>query len=314
LAPPPVAQRADASPLTSDDEDTAVHRVGTRRREVTQEIEIDQVETVEEIQPRREVTQEVDIEMIESVEHSSMQDAVEKLSAEASAAEDSTAEELARRAEKLDGVDPRFVRAAHSLEADRRGARSRRAAEMLKERASDLEGIDPRFLRAAARLEEAKIHDTSSVVKVDEIEGKEKGESEDDWRSRMEESAEDSVISFLAPPVVERSSEVRGFPRSVQRKPQQRPPDAPPRAAAPAPRAGHRRAPQRQRARSLYDDSGETDDESQPTIRVHQSSVATARPLPSPGLLRVLEVGLLLTAGVLLVAMAALVALVLVRS
>jgi hypothetical protein len=252
--------------------------------------------------------------MIESVEHSSMKDAVDKLSAEASAAEDATAEELLRRAEKLDGVDPRFVRAAHSLEADRRGARSRRAAEILKEKATELDGIDPRFLRAAARLEEAKVHDTSSVVKVDEVEGKEKAESEDDWRARMEEAAEDSVISFLAPPVVERTPEVRGFPRSVQRKPQPPPPVDPPRAPAPPPRSGNRRAPSKQRPRALYDDSGETDDESQPTIRVSQSSVASvSQRFLSPGLLRGLEVGTMLAAGVLLAAMAALVALAIAR-
>ncbi|MBW2276384.1 MAG: protein kinase [Deltaproteobacteria bacterium] len=310
LAPPPTAERVDSLPIAADDEDTAVRRYVTQRREVTQEIELDQVETVEEIQPRREVTQEVDMGMIESVEHSSMKDAVDKLVAQASAAEDATAEDLLRHAEKLDGVDPRFVRAAHSLEADRRGASSRRAAEMLQEKATKLDGIDPRFLRAAARLEEAKIHDTSSVVKVEEVQGKEKEEKGEEWRERMEANAEDSVISFLAPPVVERSPEVKGFPRSVQRRPQPRPPADPPRAPAPPPRAGNRRAPQKQKSRALYDDSGETDDESQPTIRVAQSSIATAagRVLPA-GLLRGLEVGLILVAGLLLVAMATLVAL-----
>jgi len=311
LAPPPSVARADLPRLASDDEDTAVRRYTQPRREVTQEIELDQVETVEEIQPRREVTQEVDLEMIESVTHSSMKDAVDKLEAQAFAAEEASAEELLRHAEKLDGVDPRFVRAAHSLEADRRGARSRRAAEILKERAADLDGIDPRFLRAAARLEEAKVHDTSSVIKVEEVEGREKAEGDDDWRERMAASAEDSVISFLAPPVFERSPEVKGFPRSVQRRPPPpRPPAEPPRAPAPPPRSGNRRAPAKQKPRALYDDSGETDDESQPTIRVSQASIATASGRVFPdGLLLALEVGLLVITALLLAAMGTLVTL-----
>ena len=299
----------DELPTAGDDEDTAVRRYLTSPREVTQEIELDQVVTVEEIKPRREVTQEVDMGMIESVEQSSMKDAVDKLEAQASAAMDETAEELLRHAERLDGVDPRFVRAAHTLEADRRGASSRQAAEILKEKATNLEGIDPRFLRAAARLEEAKVHDTSSVVKVEEVQGKEEAEEGDEWRERMEATSEDSVISFLAPPVVERAPEVRGFPHSVQRKPQPRPPVAPPRAPAPPPRSGNRRAPQQQKSRALYDDSGETDDESQPTIRVSQSTIAAASGAMPPGMLRGVEVGLLLAAGLLLVAMATLVAL-----
>jgi serine/threonine protein kinase len=260
VAPPPVGQRVDSEPVLGDDDDTAVHRVRPSapvaplpRREVTQEIDLDEVETLDGGTERREVTQEVDVGMIESVQQSSMSEAVRKLEDQANAAETASAEELIRRAEGLDGVDPRLVRAAHTLESDRRGARSRRAAEMLKERASNLDGIDPRFLRAAARLEEAKIKDVSSVgappapdpepepepEPATEVEGT---TDDDDWRARLATSEEDSVISFLAPPVVERSSEVQGFPRSVQRRQQPRPPDAQPPPPAP-PKGSRRRKP-----------------------------------------------------------------------
>jgi hypothetical protein len=302
----------------SDDEDTAVHRARrvsapeVQRREVTQEIDLDEVETVSDGAPRREVTQEVDVGMIESVEHSSMKEAVDKLEAQASAAETASAEELLRRAKGLDGVDPRFVRAAHTLEADRLGASSRRAAEVLKGRSAELEGIDPRLLRAAARLEEAQINEVSSVP-PDPIEepvvAAEEEEGEDDWRERLAKTAEDSVISFIAPPVVERPSEVRGFPRTAQRSPQPRPPTAPPRPPAPAKRAGRRREPGKQRPRSAYDDSGETDDESQPTIRTSQSSMSrVGGQAATLTRLRTLELGLLVAIGLLLAGMAALMA------
>jgi len=160
------------------------------------------------------------------------------------------------------------VRAAHALESDRRGGRSKQAAELLKQRADELEGIDPRLLRAAARLEEARI---SSVPPVEEEQPEPQGE-DDDWRERLSQVEGEQVISFLAPPVGKRDPDVRGFPRNQQRGAQPRPPTEPPRR--PAQRAPRRREPQAHRA--LYDDSGETDDESQPTILMREMPVRPA--------------------------------------
>jgi hypothetical protein len=230
---------------------------------VTQEIDVDALSAAAAEQ--NEGTQEIDLAMIEGQVPRNAVDAAGKLEAQAEAAVRSSTEELIRRAERLDGVDPRFVRAAHKLESEKRGARSAKAAEVLKQRTERLDGIDPRLLRAAARLEEAKVHDVPEPEKPDEAVG-------DDWRARLAEANEDSVISFLASPVVQPTEEVRGFPLTQQRQPQSRPPAKPPaRPAAPpvAPPPRGRRKKEPPLARALYDESGETDDQSQPTLLVH---------------------------------------------
>jgi len=307
-APPPAARRADRP----DEEDTAVERLGRMRlgppREVTQEIDLDALESMEEDGSRREVTQEVDLEMIQAIDSSSMGEALSKLERQAKLAERASSEELIQRAHALDGVDPRFVRAAHSLESDRRGARSKQAAEMLKERADDLDGIDPRLLRAAARLEEARI---SRVPTDDEIARQEylgnSEEEEADWRDKVTPHSEDSVISFLAPPVVDRTGEVRGLPHTRRKSADKGPPAPPPRPPTVA-RGGRRREPRSPRA--LYDDSGETDDESQVTALVQRSRARGRRdPEAIAERLNALEGALPIAIGVLLAAMAVLLAL-----
>ncbi|MDD5308999.1 MAG: protein kinase [Deltaproteobacteria bacterium] len=268
MTPAPTSRRADEPLQQTEEEPTSagVHRAAPRssvpkkRREVTQEIDIEALEAVAEVRrpPRREVTEQIDLDMIESVERISTNAAVAKLERTAADAERSSAEELIRRARALDGVDPRLVRAAHALESDRRGGRSKQAAELLRQRADELEGIDPRLLRAAARLEEARI---SSVPPTDE-DHTELQDEDDDWRERLGQAEEQQVISFLAPPMVKRDPDVRGFPHNQQRGAQPRPPTEPPHRSAP--RTPRRRDPQSHQV--LYDDSGEADRESRPTI------------------------------------------------
>jgi serine/threonine protein kinase len=237
------------------------------KRDVTQEIDLGDVGDAEEIARLREGTQEIDLALIEEHVPKNAVDAVVKLEQQAEDAVRSSTEELIRRADRLEGVDPRLVRAAHKLEAERRGSRSAKAAEILKERAETLDGIDPRLLRAAARLEEAKVNDVPETAK-------EPGSQEsDDWRERISGTKEDSVVSFLASPIVEPSGEVRGFPLTQHRRPQNRPPAKPPTPvppqAAPPPRSKRGNRGGESLARALYDEDGETDDQSQPTILVH---------------------------------------------
>jgi serine/threonine-protein kinase len=297
FAPPPAARRADEQP-----------RYAAPPPEVTQEIELDALEPTTGAR-RREVTQEIDARMIESVDRASLQSAVSKLEQEAIRAERASTEELIKHAVRLDGVDPRFVRAAHAIEAERRGGSAKKAAEIIKEQGAAVDGIDPRLLRAAARLAEAKVSEITNVGPAPtEPAGPE--ENEDDWRERMAAQAEASVISFIAPPVTDRPHEVRGFPRTVQRRPMGETPAAaggPP--APPPPRtAGRRREPAARRA--LYDDSGETDDDSQPTILARTSTLPGPRDQRAAQLrLDRLEAVLPLMIGLLFTAMAALLAL-----
>jgi hypothetical protein len=119
------------------------------------------------------------------------------------------------------------------------------------------------------------------------------------------------VISFIAPPVTDRPHEVRGFPRTSPRKPPAPPPSprgAEPVVPPPARPAGRRREPAARRA--LYDDSGETDDDSQPTIMARTSNLPPARDMAS-ALRRGerIEAALPILIGLLLAAMAALLAL-----
>jgi serine/threonine-protein kinase len=296
-APPQAAVRADS----------LQHRAGPPP-EVTQEIDLDALESSTGVS-RREVTQEIDARMIESVDQASLQSAVSKLEAEAIQAQRASTEELIKHAGRLDGVDPRFVRAAHTNEADRRGAHARKAAEIIRERGEELDGIDPRLLRAAARLAEAQISEITNVGARPEA-PEEREDADDDWRERMAAQAEASVISFIAPPVTDRPHEVRGFPLTAARKPPPAPPESRGRPVAPpAPRpAGRRREPAARRA--LYDDSGETDDDSQPTIMARTSSLPPTRDLAA--VLRRserIEATLPFLIGLLLAAMAALLAL-----
>ncbi len=304
-AQPPVAVRADAP-----------GRGFRSPPEVTQEIDLEALEPATGAN-RREVTQEIDTRMIEPVDQASLQSAVAKLEAEAIFAERASTEELIKHAGRLDGVDPRFVRAAHANEAERRGGHAKKAAEIIKEHGEALDGIDPRLLRAAARLEEAQISEITNVGPRPEPESRiEASETEDDWRARMAAQADDSVISFIAPPVTDRPHEVRGFPRTAPRKPPSAPPvlrGAEP-VAPPSPRpAGRRREPASRRA--LYDDSGETDDESQPTIMARTSSLPPPR--DQVAVLRRterIETLLPIVIGLLLATMAALLALAAVNS
>ncbi|MFO8071778.1 MAG: protein kinase [Polyangia bacterium] len=299
-AAPPPAQRADAY---RELDDGALEKLGVggsrERREITQEIDVDALEAVESHGGPSEHTQEIEPEMIEQVERASTREAVSTLEKQALDADRSSTEELIRRAEKLEGVDPRFVRAAARLESERRGGRSRKAAELLKKQQQSVEGIDPRLLRAAARLEEARIGEITSVTTYPD-DPKIRKESEEDWRRRMETSSDDSVISFIAPPVVEEPSQVRGFPRSVQGRKQSRPPATPPRRPPPR-QGGRRREPSTSRA--LYDDSGETDDESQPTILLRASRLRPSwNQLTETRALRLIEIALPIVVFALLAA------------
>jgi hypothetical protein len=277
IAPPPKSARADASVSLDEDDDTSVKRspVGRpparERREVTQELDLEALGGAEESRSSHEGTQEIDLGMIEGQITQNAVNAANKLEAQAEAALRSSTEELIRRAGRLDGVDPRFVRAAHTLEAEKRGAGLGKAAEVLKQRTEHLDGIDPRLLRAAARLEEAKINDVPEPEKPED--------AGDDWRARLTETNEDSVISFLASPVVEPTEEVRGFPMTQHRRQQNRPPSKPPAPApapppvAPPPKGRGRNRKEPPIARALYDESGETDDQSQPTMLVHPAQM-----------------------------------------
>lgn len=265
--------------LFEEDESTSIEPGGLfsqdqpPRREVTQEIDMEEIEAVSQVSPRREVTQEIDASMLQDQENNSLNNALSKLESQASLAEARSTEELIRRADRLEGVDPRFVRAAHRLESEKRGSRSRQAAEVLRSKTDNLDGIDPRFLRAAARLEQARVSDVP-ITGLHDMEKlrREADENNEDWRDRMEALKEDSVISFIAPPVMTDAGEVAGFPRTQQRGQRSRAP-APSPAPPPAKRDSGRKREPHNHQRALYDDSGETDDESQPTMLVRPSEI-----------------------------------------
>ncbi len=222
-AAPPKMERLNLPVDVDDDESTSVGKRSSSApgraapsREVTQEIDLDEIEAMEEIRARREVTQEIDASMLQMEEVSTLEDPSAKLMSQTRKAERESTEELIKHADRLEGVNPRFVRAAHKLEVEKRGGDSMRAGEVLKERAGDEEGINPRFLRAAAKLEDAKISEVP-ITGLHNVEKLETEGSDEEWRKRIGTSVEDSVISFIVPPVVTRSSEVIGFPRSQQR-------------------------------------------------------------------------------------------------
>lgn len=307
FAPPPSRERVDDPVLFEEDEPTnielasAVSMESRPRREVTQEIDMDEIEAVSQGAGRREVTQEIDASMLQ-MEESSYDRAVAR-----------STEELIRRAEGLDGVDPRFVRAAHRLEVEKLDTKPSKEAQPPREEPRDLDGINPRFLRAAAKLEKAKVKDVP-ITGLHEVERlKEEAEKDqDDWRERMENLKEDSVISFIAPPVMTGTNEVAGFPRTQQRGQRKRPP-APVAAPPPRPRkkTGGDGGPVNH-SRALYDDSGETDDESQPTIMVRPSriprspvQVMEGRRLQMAELAIPVAVGLLTAGMLILLAVAA---------
>jgi len=300
--PPPGFRRADSyrGPLE-------------RAPDVTQEIDLDSLEPASGPQ-RRDVTQEIDARMIQSVEQATLDSAVAKLEAEAARAEQASTEELIKHAARLEGVDPRFVRAAYAIESGRRGGKARKAAERIRERGAELEGIDPRLLRAAARLEEAQISEITNVTRRPE-EPADDDPASDDWRERMAAEGEASVISFIAPPVTDRPHEVRGFPRTIRRggAPPPSPPGPPPPAGPPPRTGGRRREPAARRA--LYDDSGETDDDSQPTIMARWSALSRSRGQEiAVRRNQRIETALPLVIGLLLTAMTALLTLAALRS
>lgn len=133
--------------------------------------------------------------------------AAAKLETQANLAEKESAEELLKRAEKLDGVDPRFVRAAHTLESSKRGSRSKKAAEILKQRSENLEGIDPRYLRAAARLAENEVDAAQSDALYDDADS-------ESWRDELEGYRNSEMVSFLTP--AEQQSETPTDPEVEQ--------------------------------------------------------------------------------------------------
>ncbi len=242
--PRPTVSRAD-DPVPSDG-DANPRGIPGARRDPTQEIAMSELEAIDESRGRREVTQEIEIEMIEEIETGSPDDIANRLEKRATNAERESAEELLRRAQRLDGVDPRLVRAAHSLESDRRGARSRQAAQILRKRAESLDGIDPRFLRAAARLEETKVSGVEDPEEADKEDSEASVLPDDEWKNRVESTDKEDVISFLAPPTRDRPADVRGFPKNQKREPQNRTASIakkPARAPAPPPRGS--RSPKR---------------------------------------------------------------------
>lgn len=169
---------------------------------ITSTEEISHLSQVEELLELDEVTDDAIVkDMPEEDSCSSALMAVYRLERQAKEAEKDTVNELLRHAERLDGVDPRLVRAAHELETKRRSTESRKAAEILRERAADLDGIDPRLLRAAARLQQSKTSDAASDPKRTrrkEKQTQEREESpEDDWRERMGSLSGDTAVSFL---------------------------------------------------------------------------------------------------------------------
>jgi len=269
IVPPHRITRTEPSSKALPKKSSAELRTPPPKRTVGKEIDLGGIGTDEENAKMREGTQEIDMALVESQTATNTADAVVKLEKQAADAVKASTDELIRRAERLEGVDPRLVRAAHKLEAERRGARSAKAAEIIKQRGEDLDGIDPRLLRAAARLEEARINDVPDPVKEQE--------PSEDWRERIAVSKEDSVVSFLASPMVEPSAEVRGFPLAQHRRPQNRPPTKPPTPVpppvAPPPRGKKGKRGGESLARALYDEDGETDDHSQPTLLVHPAQL-----------------------------------------
>jgi serine/threonine protein kinase len=201
-------------------------------QETTQEIEIES-EFLEELPS--DATSEIDISMIEE-ESSVLDSAVSKLEKEAQMAERKTTEEFLRRCAQLEGVDPRLLRAAHAIEAEKAGASSAQAAEILRERAerTDLGGIDPRLLRAAARLESARISSIPSR-RQEEI------DDPDDWREEIAHLKQEQIISFLSPPVSAKQVEVTGFPRNQRRARTSHP--APPHTPKTTPRPSSKTPP-----------------------------------------------------------------------
>jgi hypothetical protein len=168
------------------------------RRDVTQEIDMTELELmngdiqVQKVAPRYQLD-----------ENKTTEEAAHVLEKQAAEAERQSADELIRRAGRLDGVDPRLVRAAHTLDSEKRRTKSMKAAELLRDKSENLEGIDPRLLRAAAKLEEAKVHDPSRGAI---------GKGADSANEQSKPS--DSVISFLSPPTTKHSSDVLGFPEN----------------------------------------------------------------------------------------------------
>ncbi|NLN61709.1 MAG: protein kinase [Myxococcales bacterium] len=169
------------------------------------------------------------IEISDAPQPTTTENAAAQLEQRASTALDTSTGELLKRARDLDGIDPRFIRAAHKLETERISQEAQQSAALIRDNAKNLDGINPRFIRAAAKLEQARIADVATTPS--KAPSPEASESADDWRDRIasETSASpDSVISFLAPPTQRAQNHVEGFPRTHQRQGRNRPPAPPP--------------------------------------------------------------------------------------
>lgn len=97
-----------------------------------------------------EVTQELDLEDLTPIDSGVIPKPRLK------SAEEQTTDDLIRRAERLEGIDPRLIRAAHALEINRRTPPHGGAPHSSSEHQrtpKKAEDIDPRFLKAAAQLD-----------------------------------------------------------------------------------------------------------------------------------------------------------------
>jgi hypothetical protein len=161
----------------------------------------------ESVLPGSTQTEEIAIEDSDLVEIDSLDEVGERVEEWVEHAERESSQELIRMAERLDGVDPRFVRAAHALETKKR---SEEVQAELQGKSEDSEGIDPKFLRAAAKTgDRAKADGRGTGNAVDDalfdgdIELEAPEEDEDDWRERLEQSNSIEIVSFLPAPVAE---------------------------------------------------------------------------------------------------------------
>lgn len=106
---------------------------------------------------------------------------------------DTATQELLRKSDALNDVNPRFVRAAHALESQK--------IPPAPEDRSGLKDINPRFIRAAKTLRTTPLHtqqnENPAPLQAPDV------RNNDDWRNRISQETstnEESIVSFLAPP------------------------------------------------------------------------------------------------------------------
>jgi hypothetical protein len=150
-------------------------------------------------------TDEIAIDESDLIEIDTMNEVGERAEQSAERAERESSQELIRMAERLDGVDPRFVRAAHALETDKRTKGVQKDSHGQSE---DVEDIDPKLLRAAAKAKDGATADGSGNTADDllfdeDIDPDVEEKDEDDWRERLEQSNSNDIISFLPLPIAE---------------------------------------------------------------------------------------------------------------